>query len=144
MAQSATANIIDTVDEWFAKLPNLPKNIRDLLVTITPWIALIFGGLGVVFGILALVGTSAASPFLAASGMSVGSGIVASVLLLASSALLLAAFPGTKNKRAKGWEFLFWSEVVALVSSVLVLSLGGLVVNLIGFYLIFQIRSYFK
>ena len=32
----------------FAKAPHLPQNIRDILITLVPWLALIFGILGIV------------------------------------------------------------------------------------------------
>lgn len=32
----------------FAKAPHLPQNIRDILITIAPWLALIFGILGII------------------------------------------------------------------------------------------------
>lgn len=146
MAKSTTSSIIDTVGEWFAKLPNLPANIREVLVKITPWVALIFGALGVIAGVLGLGLLTFLAPLMVVAGAfnSAGSGLIASVLLLISSALFLAAFPGTNKRKAGGWNLLFWSEVVALVSSVLAFSLGGIVGNLIGFYLIFQIRTYYK
>lgn len=145
MAKSTSmTGMIDTVGEWFAKLPALPKGGREFLVTITPWIALIFGGLGVLFGILALIGSSTLLPFTTMAGANVGGGMIALVLGVASSALLLAAFPGTKNRKAGGWNFLFYSEAVSLLAQIVSISIFGIVVAAIGFYIIFQIRSYYK
>lgn len=146
MAQSSTTNIINTVEEWFSKLPPLPKDARDVIAKITPWIALIFGALGVLFGVLALVGSTVIAPFAMMGGGSqaLGSVLITSILALVSSALLLAAFPGTKKFKLSGWNLLFWSEAVSLLSAVLAISLGGILFSLIGFYLIFQIKSHFK
>lgn len=146
MAKSSTDSVITTVEEWYSKLPNLPKDARELLVTITPWAALIFGVLGVLGGIGGLGVFSAFSPLVMAGGgaAALGSGIISAVLLLVSSVLLLAAFSGTKARKLQGWKFLFWSEVVSVVAAVLSISILGVLFALIGLYLIFQIKSYYK
>lgn len=146
MAKNSSDTLIATVEDWFKKLPNLPKNIQEVIVTITPWIALIFGILGVLGGVAGLGILTAFSPVLVLGGSaySTGTGIISVILGLASSALLLMAFPGTKAKKLKGWNFLFWSEAVSIVSAVIAFSVGGVVFSLIGFYIIFQIKSYYK
>lgn len=137
---------MDKMEDWFKKLPALPKNARDVLVQITPWIALIFGILGVLgslagFGIL-----TALSPF-----VMMGNGIggtattfLTAGLALLASVLLLAAFPGTKANKMKGWNLLFWSEVVSTVSSIILLSITGVIGAFIAFYLLYQIKGYYK
>ena len=146
MAKNSSDTLIATVEDWFKKLPNLPKNIQEVIVTITPWIALIFGILGVLGGVAGLGILTAFSPVLVLGGSaySTGTGIISVILRLASSALLLMAFPGTKAKKLKGWNFLFWSEAVSIVSAVIAFSVGGVIFSLIGFYIIFQIKSYYK
>lgn len=145
MAKSSTDTVITTVGDWYEKLPNLPKDARELLVKITPWVALIFGILGVLGGITGLGILSAVAP-VAMMGQTqvLGSGMLAALLMLISAALLLAAFPGTRNRKEQGWKFLFWSEVVSVVAAVLGFSIGGVLFSLIGLYLVFQIRSYYK
>lgn len=148
MAKSSTVTMIDTVGEWYAKLPNLPKNIQEVLVKIAPWAALIFGILGVLAGIVGLGVLTVFAPFAmlgGAQGVKVaGAGIWAAVMLLLSSGLMLAAFPSLRKGKAAGWNLLFWSETVTIVSSVLAFSLSGILFDLIGFYILFQIRTYFK
>ncbi|MFI5265313.1 MAG: hypothetical protein ACHQT7_01050 [Candidatus Levyibacteriota bacterium] len=146
MAKSSTAGIIDTVEEWFGKLPALPKEAREVIAKITPWIALIFGILGILGSIAALGIVTVFSPLAMVGGgvQAAGAGIIATVLGLVSSALLLAAFPGTKKFRLSGWNFLFYSETVSLLSAVLAISITGILVSLIGYYLLFQIKSQYK
>lgn len=143
---SSSQSIISSVEDLFKKLPNLPKNITDVIVTITPWIALIFGILGVLGGIAGLGILTAFSPVLVLGGSasSAGMGIISVILGLASSVLLLMAFPGTKTRKLKGWNWLFWSEAVNTVAAAIAFSVGGIVFALIGFYIIFQIKSYYK
>lgn len=146
MAKSSITGMIDTVGEWYAKLPALPKEARDVIAKITPWIALIFGILGVLGSIAALGIVTVFSPLAVMGGgvQAAGTGIIAALLGLVSSALLLAAFPGTRKFKLSGWNFLFYSEVVSLLSAVLAISLTGILFSLVGFYFIFQIKSHYK
>ena len=144
MKQSSADKAISTAEEWFAKLPALPKDARVLIVKITPWIALIFGVLGVI-GSIGALGILGGASIMVNTGMTgLGGGYVAILIGLVSSVLLLAAFPGTRAHKEKGWKLLFWSEVVSTVGALLAISLFGLGVTLVGFYLIFQIKSYYK
>ncbi len=145
MAQSK--NWQDMMEEWFGKLPMLPKGGRDVLVKVAPWVALIFGVLGVLVGLGGLGLLSVLSPMmLLGSGMSNTAGSLLSVAVsLVSSVLLLLAFPGLKKRKMQGWNMLFWSEVAAFVSSLVALSIvGGVIGAAIGFYLLYQIKSYYK
>lgn len=137
----------DMMEEWFNKLPSLPKGGRDVLVAITPWVALVFGILGVLVGLGGLGILSVLSPLmLLGSGVSSTTGSLLSIAVaLVSSVLMLVAFPGLKAKKRQGWTLLFWSQVVALVSSLVALSfVGGIIGAVIGFYLLYQIKSYYK
>jgi len=134
------------MEEWFLKLPPLPKNAKQVLVKITPWIALIFGILGILAGLAGFGLLAAFSPLIAmGSGLNGAAGSLASAFLaLIASILLLLGFPGTKNQKMQGWKMLFWSEVVSVIGSVIAISLTGVVFSAIGFYLLYQIKSYYK
>lgn len=137
---------VDSAGDMFAKLPALPQGGRDLLVTVAPWFALVFGVLGVLAGLAALGVMAAFSPLAVVGGgtSAVGQGLLFGLIGLVGSVLLLVAFPGLRARRASGWMFLFWSEVVSLVSAVLALSPVGVLMAAVGFYLLYQIRSYYK
>lgn len=127
------------MEEWFAKLPSLPVNVKDVLVKIAPWLALVFGILGVL-GSLAATGILTALSPLTATG-----GIVGAVLALVGSVLMLMAYPGLRDRKMAGWRRSFYSQLVSVVSSVVALNLFGAIVGaLIGFYLLFQIKSHYK
>jgi hypothetical protein len=144
-----SGDIIGTMAEWFEKFPPLPKNWRDTLARIAPILSLIFGVLGIIVAIGGLGVLSATSPlaFLggAQSVSTYGTGILATLIYLVGSILLLASYPGLKARKYKGWTLLFWSEVVNLIGGLVSLAiLSAIIGALIGFYLIFQIRSYYK
>ena len=147
--------MIAMLEEWFGKLPALPANVREVLVKIAPWFALIFGVLGILGGLMGLMALLGASAMVASMGVPMAMdpslgyysvlGIVALVIGLVSSALMLLAYPGLKAGKMAGWRYLFYSEVVSLLASVVTLNLVGLVIGaLIGFYLLFQIKSHYK
>ena len=138
---------IDMLEDWFKKLPPLPASAKDWIVKLAPWLALIFGVLGVLGGIAATGLLTVLSPFIAlGGGLGVATGgIVGAVLAIVASALMIVAFPGLRDHKAQGWQMAFYSEVVSVVSSVVALNLVGAVISaLIGFYILFQVKSYYK
>lgn len=147
MAQNKSVDqLINSMEEWYSKLPPLPRNWRDVIVNITPWLALIFGVIGVLGSLGAIGILTFLAPFvILGSGVGVASGgIIGAILALIASALLVLAFPATRSRKKSGWNLLFYSEVVSIVSSLVAFSAGGVVGALIGFYILFQIRSYYK
>jgi len=139
-------DIINTLDQNFAKLPALPKGGRDFLVTVLPWINLIFGVLLVLAALSAFGIGAVLSPFAALGG---GAGTAASLMIIAvlgivEGVLMVASFPSLRKNAARGWTLTFWAAVVSVVSSVVSISISGVVFALIGLYLLFQVRSYYK
>src|SRR5436189_126197 len=115
----STKEFMDMMEAWFSKLPALPKDVNEIIVKITPWVALIFGIFGVL-GSVAVFGASAVlAPINALSGGVTGmgqasGGMVWALLALLSSALMVAAFPGTNKRKMNGWTLLFYSKVVGV------------------------------
>lgn len=149
MAEKSSKDLVGTLENFFKKAPAIPANGREAIAKITPWLALIFGVLGVLGGLAGVGLLTVFSPlalFGGASGIaSYGSGVIAAWIWLASSVLLLAAYPGTKARKLSGWNLLFWSEVVNVIGSLIAGSVvSGIIGGLIGFYLLFQIKSYYK
>ncbi len=136
---------IDTVGDYYKKLPELPKNGKDIVVSITPWLAIVFGVLGVIGSLVGLGIFTFLAPFALLSGVrETSQGILIVLLGLIASILMVVAFPGTKNKQQKGWKLLYYSEVVSLVSNLVTFSVVGVVFTLVGFYFLYQIRSYYR
>jgi hypothetical protein len=77
--------------------------------------------------------------FNAATGL-----IIATLIGLVASVLELIAFPGLLNRKMSGWTLLFWVEVLGILSAVIALSGFGVIMALIWFYFLFQIKSYYK
>ena len=130
------------LEDVFKKAPALPANAKETLVKITPWIALIFG----VLGILAGLGEVGVSPIAVFGGVRSSAMILVSgILTIVSSVMMLMAYPKTKAHAMSGWTLLFWSTIVSLVASLILGSIiSAIVWGAIELYLLFQIKSYYK
>lgn len=139
-----------TLDENYKKLPQLPKGVNEFIVSVAPWLALIFGVLAVVTGLGAFGLLTALSPFAMVSGAGryAMSGLLASLILLVQGVIEVWAFPSLKKRAMKGWNLMFYSLVLSVVASLITLSVGsviGAVVGaLIGYYFLYQVKSYYK
>lgn len=134
----------------FEKFPHLPEKGREWVVSVSPWIALIFGILGIV-SLLGIGGMGIGALSMMGYGGFGASMLIHLVIALISSGLLLAAYPGLKAKTKAGWNFAFYSEVVSVAGGVVGLAMWGaggivgvVIGALIGFYILFEIRSYYK
>lgn len=133
--------LVKSLEGVFKQAPHLPANIREILVNIAPWIALIFGILGIIAG-LGLVGVSPLALF---GGVRASVTVLASgVLTLISSVLMLLAYPKLRKRDYAGWMWLFWSELLSAVAALFSLSVGSVLGVILGFYLLFEMKSYYK
>ncbi len=134
-------DVITWLDDLFKKAPALPQNIQEVLVRIAPVLALIFGILGLVASVAAL----GVTPIGFLGGFGNGSQMIVLVLVsLASSVLMLVAYPKLKAQKIEGWRLLFYSELLSVVSAVFSITAGTILGVIIGFYILFQIKSYYK
>ena len=144
-----TDQLAKPLGDLYKNVPNLPANIREVLVKIAPWLALVFGVLTLLAGVGGLGLFTAYSPVVAMYG-GVGSSaflILSSAIAIVQGVIMLIAFPSLNKKKVMGWNLLFWGEILAIVSSVITVSVSSVIGALIGaaiaFYLLFQIKSYY-
>jgi hypothetical protein len=126
-------------DLFLKKLPPLPDNIRDILVKLAPFWAIlliVLTALGIVFGslsiLLSLVGTILSIATLSASGViSSVLSIVQAVVNLAFGAIILLflakSLKGLFDQKAVGWQYLFRAEVVCVAYAVFAWLMGLLI-----------------
>ncbi len=133
-------------DYLVKKAPALPTNIKEIIVKFAPWVTLIlfiitlpvvlaFFGLGAILAPLSFFG-----------GMTVGTNYILTLIFSAVMLVLEAlAIPGL-FKRARGaWNLLFYSALVGALQNVVTFNLGGLIIGtLLGLYILFQVREYYK
>ena len=138
-------SFVKSLEDVFKKLPPLPASAVDTLFRIAPWIALIFGILGVVGALGALGLLTTFAPLAAVGGVrSYGLGFISAVGLGIASLMMIVAYPGLKAGKMAGWNMLFYSELVSIVSSLIGVSVGTIIGAAIGLYLLFQIKPKYK
>ena len=151
----------------YKNAPALPRNVRDSLAKATPWLALIYGilqilGAFALAGILSQAnrieqaydrafGTTANIPVLSSAEeilIYIGIG-----LLFIQAVLLLLSVPRLMRFEYKGWGHLFLVFLINVLYAVTALFISdrsissflwNILVCVIGFYLLFQIRGHFE
>ena len=138
------------LDKYFVKLPAFPKGLNDFIVSVSPWLALVFGVLAVIAGVSAFGALSFMSPFAAFAGVSgyAITAILSAIVLLAQGVIELLAFSPLKARKVKGWNLMFYGLILSVASSIIALNvytvLNALVGALIGYYILYQIKSHYK
>lgn len=137
-------NYIDSIGNFFSVFPDLSKGATQPIISIIPWLALIFGTLGIAAAVVGLGIFTIIEPIAQVTGVKrTGFDFIFVLLSLVSSALLLSAFAKTQRKEKKGWQLLYYSESAALLSDVLSKDIVGILLSLLVFYILYQIRSYY-
>lgn len=138
----------------FAKTPHLPHNIVEILATIAPWLALLFG----VLGVLALLPMLMLIPMASFSAPMMGAVaaygwypmmIVGFFAGIVSTILNLLAFRPLLKRMKKGWNLLFYSTLLSVVVTLVQIVFGSsgalsIVGSLIGLWLLFEVRNVYK
>lgn len=151
------------------KAPKLPAGGKKFLVDVAPWLALVGGVLSLLAGLSlwrwAHVANDAADYVNSlCNAYAVNAGACANVsdarltvwvwlaiaVLVVEGVLYLLAFPGLRDRKKQGWNYLFYGALVNVVYAVVSLFtdynavssfIGALIGSVIGFWLLFQIRS---
>ncbi len=138
-----------TLEMYFAKkAPALPKNIKGIIVSLAPWLEI----LGVVFSLPALFsmfgfnammyGTPYGGYVSANAGYNFS---LASIFMVASLVLMVLAIPGLFKRSKMGWNYVYYAVLLNAVYSLISMQLFGFIIgSIISFYLLFQVRSYYK
>ncbi len=147
----------------YEKIPyKLPKVAREWIVQYGPWIALVGGVIAILVVVpmlfAAMAVTTTTNVALAAYGIApvvAGPMYYLSLIVLAAQLVIMfMAIPKLLKRARQGWLLMFYSSTISLVYTVcntfsygyfgFGTLLGGLIGAAIGYYLIFQIREYYK
>ncbi len=142
--------LITKIGEPFAELPHLPQSLIDFFVDIAPWGV----GLGGFFSITSAItsikfglGMNPISKFVNFyTGVSPLYFFLTGALQLLIALIAFKAFTPLKDKKLVGWIYIFWSNIVALFSSLLGFifingsGVGLLIAIAISWYFLFEIK----
>ena len=133
--------------EFFVKkLPSMPEKFKEVIVKYSPYLIVIMMILTVPT-ILAIMGVGiAASPLTMMSGYKYGFAfLISAVFGLLIIVLELMAIKGLFKRELKAWKLLFYISLLQALSSLIRFDLGGLIIGSgISWYILFQIKSYYK
>jgi len=141
-ADQAPKDLIGFLDFYLVKRApfQIPEGGKEALVKYGPWVMVILLVLSIP-AILFILGVGTVLiPF---GGLGYASGFsTAAVFLLIEVGLEIAALPGLFARKMSGWKLLFYGRLMAIVYSLLLLSLFGAIVGgLISLYILFQVRE---
>jgi hypothetical protein len=132
---------------FFGKFPNLPANVREFIVKIAPYLAIIGFVLSLPAILIVLGLGSLASPILAMGGMwaNAGYGALAIVFSIISTALLGLSISGLFARHMEGWRYSYYNALAGGAYAILRYDLGGLIIGTgLTLYVLFQIRSSYR
>ena len=145
--KSMLNDLENKLEEFFTeKLPSLPDKAKEIIVKYGPYITIVIMILTIP-AILALLGFGLGlTPFAFIGGIGFGLSFFVSVLFyLAMIILEIIALPALFKRQMKGWKILFYLSLVNVVSNLINFKLGSLIINAgISWYILFQIKSYYK
>ena len=149
-SKNPLAQLEETLNEYFGKkAPALPQNIKEIIVKIAPYLVII----SLIFtipAILVLFGLGSLATVLSPmGGANSAAGVPAMwigiVLLIPVAILEIMAVPGLFSKKIAAWRYMFWAQFISIVSSLVQVNItGALLSAIIGFYILFQIKSLYK
>src|SRR5262245_42015353 len=134
-SDQAPKDLIGFFDFYLVKKApfQLPKEVKEFLVKFGPWIALVWLVLSLP-ALLVMLGIGTAFMPFGGAVYSVGFTYVA-VVLLAQLVLLALALPGLFKRKMSAWRLMFYSQLIGIVSSLLMGSIFGAIIGgLIGLY----------
>lgn len=147
--QSTITDSLKTLESEIEKvvlgksIPALPDNVKEIIVKLSPWFALI-SMIILLPVILAALGISAiALPFSYLGGLNMGFGYTIGLIFsFGMIALELMAIPGLFKRELRAWRLIFYSTLLSLLQQLLRFDVLGLVIGaVISFYFLFQVKS---
>ncbi len=150
--KSVLGQLEDTLDLYLVKKApfTLPDNVKEIIVSLAPWVTLILMIVAVPSVLLVLGLGAVVAPFTAFLGpgpaLSYGINYTIAMLVTAVSIVLeLLAIPGLFKRSRKAWNLVFYASLISTVSGILSGGLiGALIGAVIGLYFLFQVRAYYK
>lgn len=126
------------------KAPALPKEIKDILVKIAPFFAILAVVLGLP-AILAVFGLGAVlTPFAWVAGARTGMYWLFWAVGLAQIILAGMSIKPLFARAGHGWRLMYYSQLLSILSSLGNVNVGSLLFTVLSLYLLYQVKSSYK
>lgn len=129
----------------------LPAGAKEWIVKYGPWISLvllILGALVIIPVLVLALGLTAVSlPFAAATGAmhNTAFGWIQIIISLVVLVMEGIAIPALLKRKLSGWNLIYYAQLLSVVGSLINFNIISALISLvIGMYILFQIRSYYK
>ena len=142
--------LIETLNQYFGvKAPQLPANIKEIIVKFGPYliiIGLIFTVLSIIALVPLMLGTAVLSTYVDAyAGISIQQVYISIIFGIIIGIIELMALPGLFKRTPGSWKLLFYAELVSLLSLLVSLNIISLIISgIVGLYILFQIRPLYN
>ena len=148
--------------DFFAKFPHVPEGGRKVIAQILPWLALVFGILGIIAAVAGGLITSIFSiPALLTGNIGGFVMLIAVIVSFTAATLEVLAFKPLQAGMKKGWNFLYYALLLGVVSALISILgntlngsvygmavivpplIGGVIGFIIGIWILFEVRGHF-
>jgi len=136
--------VINFLDSIYSKLPSFGNEIKDFIVKVLPFLALITGIIITFSSVVDILGT----PFLNALTRGGGATVFQTLMIVNAIGVLeglfmIVAFKKLRKRKKSGWRLILWSQFLFIVSALLSFS-PSFLLGFIFFYPLFQIRENYR
>ena len=133
-------------DQLRVKLPLAPPGLMNFYMNVWPWVAIVFGALGILISLVALAGSTILGPLMIMFG-SPGTGlalVLGSILSLAGSALALAGGWMMLQRKATGWWLLAFGYAINFLTSLFHVAIVSLIIILAFAYVHLEVKPNYR
>lgn len=126
----------------------LPKHVKKVIVQVAPIVSLVLGILTVVAALSAFMFSAGIgilpSTISVNTGAILGYGMFSLVVNGIVAFLYLSAANLLRSKSKTGWTYLFYVAAFYAIMNLITFNLAGLLGGLVTFYVLFQVREFYK
>lgn len=136
-------NVIELFDKAYSLLPQFSSDVKEVVVKILPYIALVFGLLLAFASIMEILGTPFISILAFGKSTLIQTLLLTNVLGIVQGILMVSAFTGLRKRNKRGWKLIFWSQILWIISSLISFSIT-LILGFLFLYPLLKVRSEYK
>lgn len=133
------------LDEYMVKKAPfaIPQGGREFIVTVSPYLVIVMAILAVPALLAALGMSTVLAPVAMMGGSTWGASVILSLVFSAAAVVVeVMAVPGLFKRTRAGWRLVFYATIISAVGSLVTFNIiGGIIGAIIGWYILFQVKS---